>query len=183
MGFGQGISMTPLQLVTAFTPFANGGILVSPTLIKEDESSGASPAGERVISEATAETIRKILVNVTEDPKGTGFLAKIPGVQIAGKTGTAQKYEPQVGYKSGKYFSSFVGFLPAEDPQFLIGVMVDEPQSQYYASLVATPLFKKIAEHSLHILNKGPAQVVAHQTGVQPKEVKAPKALLPSSLS
>lgn len=181
MGFGQGISMTPLQLVTAFTPFANGGVLVSPTLIKEEENPEVAVSGERVISEATAETVRKILVSVTEDPKGTGYLARIPGVKIGGKTGTAQKYEPQVGYKSGKYFSSFVGFLPAEDPQFLIGVMVDEPQSQYYASLVATPLFKRIAEHSMQILNKGPAQAVTQQTLEKPNELKAPKALLPSS--
>jgi len=159
MGFGQGISMTPLQLVTAFSPFANGGFLVSPTLIL-DESSSHHQSGERVLSEETAEIIRNILVDVTQDPKGTGIQAKVPGVEVAGKTGTAQKFDSEKGYKSNKYYSSFVGFLPAKDPQLLIGVMIDEPKAQYYASLIASPLFKVIAEQSLQILNRGPAQAL-----------------------
>lgn len=183
MGFGQGVSMTPLQLVTAFSPFANGGFLVRPTLVMHDKDSQekGTPMGERVISETTAEEIKKILVQVTEDPKASGTLARIPGVLIAGKTGTAQKYDPKMGYKSGKYYSSFVGFLPADKPELLIGVMVDEPKSQYYASLVATPLFKRVAEHSLHLLNRLPAQTTAQ--GPRPKrpEVSPPEELTENS--
>ncbi|NBT57743.1 penicillin-binding protein 2, partial [bacterium] len=168
MGFGQGISTTPLQLISAFSPFANGGFLVSPTILKSstetDEKSFVK--GERIISEETALEIKNMLLSVTEDPKGTGYLAKIPGVRVAGKTGTAQKYDPQTGYKNGKYYSSFIGFLPAENPQFLIGVMVDEPKSEYYASLVASPLFKRIAEHSLHILNRSPSLTVSNSKPV-----------------
>ncbi|MFM8268638.1 MAG: penicillin-binding protein, partial [Pseudomonadota bacterium] len=183
MGFGQGISATPLQLVTAFSPFANGGFLVSPTLLMTSDRKGEDSAGmgERIISEETAERIKTMLISVTEDPKGTGYLAKIPGVRVAGKTGTAQKYDPQTGYRSGKYYSSFVGFLPADNPQFLIGVMVDEPKSEYYASLIATPLFRKIAEHSLQILNRGPSQVVSQTKTIPRKDVSAPKELVKSS--
>ncbi|NBV50930.1 PASTA domain-containing protein [bacterium] len=184
MGFGQGLSTTPIQLVTAFTPFANGGYLVTPTLIKysTEKDDTHVPFGERVISEETAETMRSILVAATEDQKGTGYLAKIAGVRVAGKTGTAQKYDSQGGgYKSGKYYSSFVGFLPAEDPQFLIGVMVDEPKQNYYASLVATPLFKRIAEHSLQLLEKGPAQTVPQNTAGRRKDIIAPKELAKNS--
>lgn len=182
MGFGQGISMTPLQLVTAFSPFANGGFLISPTLLKEDEKS-LTPHGERIISEETAELIKNMLVDVTEDPKGTGFQAKIPGIQVAGKTGTAQKFDSDKGYKSDKYYSSFVGFLPARDPQLLIGVMIDEPKSQYYASQIASPLFKTIAEQSLHILNQGPAQALVEtpQKGNPPRERNIPKFTQTSS--
>lgn len=184
MGFGQGVSTTPLQLVTAFSPFANGGFLVSPTLIKDSERTEETPnqiSGERVISENTAEEIKKMLLSVTEDSKGTGYLAKIPGVRIAGKTGTAQKYDAQSGYKNGKYYSSFVGFLPADNPQFLIGVMIDEPKSDYYASLVATPLFKRIAEHSLQLLNRGPSQLVSKTKNAPRKDVSAPKELTKTS--
>lgn len=176
MGFGQGISMTPLQLVTAFSPFANGGFLVSPTLLKEEETS-LTPNGERIISEETAELIKNILVDVTEDKQGTGFQARIPGIQVAGKTGTAQKFESEHGYKSDKYYSSFVGFLPAKDPELLIGVMIDEPKSQYYASQIASPLFKSIAEQALYILNHGPAQALSETTGksVSSKSRKLPQ--------
>lgn len=167
MGFGQGISMTPLQLVTAFSPFANGGILVSPTLLREDDENH-STNGERIISEETAEMVKNILVAVTEDEKGTGYQAKISGIQVAGKTGTAQKFDPIQGYKSNKYYSSFVGFLPARDPQLLIGVMIDEPTSQYYASQIASPLFKSIAEQSLYILNRGPAQALSKSQSTKP---------------
>ncbi len=183
MGFGQGISATPLQVVTAFSPFANGGFLVSPTLLLDSNrsSQNGQVVGERIISEETAEQMKKMLLAVTEDEKGTGYLGKIPGVRVAGKTGTAQKYDPETGYKSRKYYSSFVGFLPADNPQFLIGVMVDEPKSEYYASLVATPLFKKIAEHSLQILNRGPSQVVSQTKAKPRKDVSAPKELVKST--
>jgi len=183
MGFGQGVSATPLQLVTAFSPFANGGFLVSPTLLMDPDqkSRNGQFVGERIISEETAEQMKKMLLSVTEDEKGTGYLGKIPGVRVAGKTGTAQKYDPETGYKSGKYYSSFVGFLPADNPQFLIGVMVDEPKSEYYASLVATPLFRKIAEHSLQILNQGPSQIVSNQKAQPRKDVSAPKELVKST--
>ena len=156
---------------------------MSPTILKSstetDEKSFVK--GERIISEETALEIKNMLLSVTEDPKGTGYLAKIPGVRVAGKTGTAQKYDPQTGYKNGKYYSSFIGFLPAENPQFLIGVMVDEPKSEYYASLVASPLFKRIAEHSLHILNRSPSLTVSNSKPVPRQDITAPKELQKSS--
>lgn len=183
MGFGQGISMTPLQLVRAFSPFANGGFLVTPTLLSESSTQEEKGVikGERIMSEETALEMKNILLSVTEDPKGTGYLAKIPGVRVAGKTGTAQKYDPTTGYKNGKYYSSFVGFLPADNPRFLIGVMVDEPKSEYYASLVASPLFKKIAEHSLQISNQGPSMTLSETKITPRRDITAPKELQKSS--
>jgi len=183
MGFGQGISTTPLQLVTAFSPFANGGFLITPTLISDESPSSENlpPNGEQVISEKTAKEMRDILVAVTEDKNGTGSFAKIAGVSVAGKTGTAQKYDADTGYKNNKYYSSFVGFLPAEDPQLLIGVMVDEPKSQYYASVVAAPLFRKIAEQSLQILNRRSVPVASAKMPAPRKDVIAPTELVQSA--
>jgi cell division protein FtsI (penicillin-binding protein 3) len=183
MGFGQGISTTPLQLVTAFSPFANGGFLITPTLISDESPSSENlpPNGEQVISEKTAKEMRDILVAVTEDKNGTGSFAKIAGVSVAGKTGTAQKYDAETGYKNNKYYSSFVGFLPAEDPQLLIGVMVDEPKSQYYASVVAAPLFRKIAEQSLQILNRRAVPVASAKMTAPRKDVIAPTELVQSA--
>jgi cell division protein FtsI (penicillin-binding protein 3) len=122
-GFGQGISATPLQIVTAFAPFANGGYLVKPRILM-DETPGKPEEHKRVLSPETVKVMRSILTSVTEQEGGTGLLAKIPDVRVGGKTGTAQKYDPKLGYGAGKYFTSFVGFLPADNPSLLIGVMV-----------------------------------------------------------
>ncbi len=156
-GFGQGISVTPLQMVASYAPFANGGFLVKPRILQGGGDSGKE--SRRVISPQTAEIMKEILISVTEE-KGTGINARIQGIKVAGKTGTAQKYEAGVGYGGHKYFASFIGFLPADKPELLIGVMVDEPKRSYYGAQVAAPLFKRIAERALQILDRLPKREI-----------------------
>ncbi len=153
-GFGQGFSVTPLQMTLSYAPFANGGYLIKPKIFLR-ENADKTPPLQRILKPTTVRTVKEMLVGVTQED-GTGFLAKIPEIQVAGKTGTAQKYEAGKGYASEKYFSSFIGFLPANEPELLIGVFVDEPKKPFYASQVAAPLFRKIAERSLQILNRLP---------------------------
>lgn len=160
-GFGHGFSVTPLQMVAAYAPIANGGYYVTPRILHDESWAVESVRKRRVISERTAETVRQMLAAVVADRKGTGYLARLDNITVAGKTGTAQKYEAGKGYASGHYFSSFVGFLPAERPELLIGVMVDEPQGAYYATSVAAPLWKRIAERGLPILGRVPKVSVA----------------------
>ena len=162
VGFGQGLSTTPIQLVAAFAPFANGGFWVRPKILNEESPEEKKTLNmRRIISSKTAQAIKEMMVSVTEGKGGTGWPAKVANMQVAGKTGTAQKYIPGKGYKAGKYYSSFVGFLPADKPELLIGVMVDEPESDFYATQVAAPLFRRVAERSLQVLGKLPRQTVA----------------------
>jgi len=175
VGFGQGISVTPLQMVMAYAPFANDGYWVRPKImLSEVEIPGVHNSTQRkVLSPATAKAMRDILVSVTEGEKATGVKARIEGIRVAGKTGTAQKYEPGKGYDSKKYLSSFIGFLPAEKPELLIGVMVDEPKAPYYGGITAAPVFKRIAERSIQILDKAPKTTVVKNLVKAP----APKSL------
>lgn len=162
VGFGQGLSVTPLQIVASFAPFANGGYQVRPKILLRDLEK--KEVSKRILSPETVDTMREILVSVTEGKNGTGANARVEGMKVAGKTGTAQKYDPVTGYEGQKYFSSFIGFLPADNPELLIGVMVDEPKGQYYAAQVAAPLFQKIAERTIRLMGKSPKKLVASKT-------------------
>jgi cell division protein FtsI/penicillin-binding protein 2 len=156
VSFGQGIAVTPIQIATAFSAIANGGSLLKPRIIKHftknnDQTLQYVPKKQvrQVISKQTAQQIKDILIKVVET--GTATPAKIPGYLIAGKTGTAQKAkENGLGYEKGKYMSSFIGFFPANNPEYLILVVVDSPKKKYYGSTVACPIFRKIA---LDIIN------------------------------
>jgi cell division protein FtsI (penicillin-binding protein 3) len=144
--FGQGISVTPLQMVLSYAPFANGGYWIAPKIVFKDGEE-EKPIRRKVLSPEVAETMKNILISATEGKGATGLTAKVEGVKVAGKTGTGQKFDrDNGGYQSKKYFSSFIGFLPADKPKFLIGVMVDEPKDQYYANKVAAPLFSRIRQ-------------------------------------
>lgn len=158
VGFGQGISVTPLQMMTAYAVLANGGYLIRPKLYVSSRDANVELP---VLSPKTVDTINDILVSAVEDKAGTGARARIEGIRVAGKTGTAQKYDGERGYDNKKYFSSFIGFLPAERPELLIGIMVDEPKWPYYASQVAAPLFKRIAQRSIQILDRIPRREIA----------------------
>jgi cell division protein FtsI (penicillin-binding protein 3) len=162
-------------MVMAYAPFANDGYWVRPKImLSEVEIPGVHNSTQRkVLSPATAKAMRDILVSVTEGEKATGVKARIEGIRVAGKTGTAQKYEPGKGYDSKKYLSSFIGFLPAEKPELLIGVMVDEPKAPYYGGITAAPVFKRIAERSIQILDKAPKTTVVKNLVKAP----APKSL------
>lgn len=158
VGFGQGVSVTPLQMVAAYAPFANGGYLVRPRILMSEMNGlrNGSVEVRRVLSPHTVQAMRDILISVTEDKHGSGYKAKVAGIHVAGKTGTAQKYEQGMGYDHKRFVASFIGFLPAEQPDLLIGVMVDEPKGTYYGAQVAAPLFKRVAERSLQILDRIP---------------------------
>ncbi len=152
--FGQGISVTPLQMVNALAAIANGGTLHKPYITKEirDERGNlirrTYPTEIRqVIDPDTAQTMTNILIGVVE--KGSGARAKIEGVRIAGKTGTAQKAEKGKGYAAGKEVMSFMGFLPADDPKIAIIVTLDEPSGARFSGTIAAPIFKRIAEQTL----------------------------------
>lgn len=152
--FGQGISVTPLQMVNALAAIANGGTLHRPYITKEIRDDRGNlvkknyPTQVRqVIHPATARKMTDILVGVVE--KGSGMRAKIEGIRIAGKTGTAQKAEKGKGYAAGKEVMSFMGFLPADNPKFAIIVTLDEPKGARFSGLVAAPVFKRIAQQTL----------------------------------
>jgi cell division protein FtsI (penicillin-binding protein 3) len=155
---GQEVGVTALQLVSAISVIANGGHLMKPYIVREVRDkygeiikSYDPVIVHEVISLDTAERLRKILTGVTEE--GTGKLANIEGINVAGKTGTAQKLEPNGTYSHSKYVASFIGFVPAERPVIAIAVVVDEPRPIYYGGVVAAPVFKNAASDILKYLN------------------------------
>ena len=156
---GQGESVTPLQLATAYAAIANGGIMRRPRLI--DRVAGEptpEPGGRRVISAGTAATVRQMLEGVVE-AGGTGAAAAIPGYSLAGKTGTANKVDPATGtYSKTRFIGSFVGFAPVKDPKVLVTVMVDEPKGQIFGAEVAAPAFQEIMRFALPYLGIAPGR-------------------------
>lgn len=159
LSIGQEISVTPLQLIMAVSAIANRGTLMKPMIVKEIVDSMQSKIRifkpkpvRQVVSVDTALTMTKILEQVVED--GTGTMAKVAGYQIAGKTGTAQKFDFSTGkYSKDKYSSWFVGYVPAENPEISILVLLDEPKGSYYGGTVAAPVFQEIASKVLPYLS------------------------------
>jgi cell division protein FtsI (penicillin-binding protein 3) len=148
---GQGISVTPMQMVAGYTAIANGGRLRPPQLIKRiGDESVHEPRGKRVISPEVAEQVREMLEGVLA-AGGTASEVSVPGYTLAGKTGTAQVAENGT-YSETKYVASFIGFAPARNPQLLAAVIVDEPQGEIYGGSVAAPAFGQIAEFALPYL-------------------------------
>ena len=145
LSFGQGITVTPVQLVAAMATFANGGRRVTPRLHAVDPREPLEP-GPQVVSPRTADAVLAMLrIVVTE---GTGSLAALPNAPVAGKTGTAQKVKDG-GYSQKDYIASFVGIAPAVNPRFVIGVFIDEPQGAHTGGLVAAPVFREVAGYAL----------------------------------
>lgn len=154
IGFGQSIAVTPLQLACAAAAAVNGGYYYAPRLVKSISSEDGAVYLEfgkrllcRTVSEETSEILSSMLEGVVKE--GSGKQAYVEGLRVAGKTGTAQKYE-NGHIAAGKYVSSFIGYFPADDPRYLVLVIVDEPQGSYYGSTVAAPcageIFRGIAE-------------------------------------
>ncbi len=154
IGFGQSIAVTPLQLACAAAAAVNGGYYYAPRLVKSISSEDGAVCMEfakrllgRTVSEEASEILSSMLEGVVKE--GSGKQAYVEGLRVAGKTGTAQKYE-NGHIAAGKYVSSFVGYFPADDPRYLALVIVDEPQGSYYGSTVAAPcageIFRGIAE-------------------------------------
>ena len=159
VAIGQEISVTPLQMATAFAAAVNGGVLWRPRIAREL----VSPEGavlksfepqkvRQVISAETSRQVVETLVHVVEE--GTGKAAAVAGYTVGGKTGTAQKYDPQLKtYSSHKYLASFVGVAPARDPRLVVLVMIDEPKGAIYGGSVAAPVFQKVVQRTLRYLN------------------------------
>jgi cell division protein FtsI (penicillin-binding protein 3) len=155
---GQGESVTPLQMATAYAAIANGGVLRPPHVVRSiGDRTLRLPRGHRIISPTTAAQLREMLRGVFA-PGGTASEVSIPGYQLAGKTGTANKIDPTTGqYSTSRYVASFVGFAPARDPKLLVAVIADEPQSAIYGGVVAAPAFGQIMSFALQYLRVPPS--------------------------
>ncbi len=152
LGFGQSITVTPLQLASLFTAFANDGVAVHPRLIEKVGSSRVQVRpGVPLFRAETARTVLQMMKAVVQGEHGTGRALRIEGVEIAGKSGTAQKRDPKTGRMSNSlYVSSFVGYVSADSPEYTVLVMVDSPKKNgYYGAAVAGPVFRAIAEYLL----------------------------------
>ncbi len=162
LAIGQELSVTPLQMAAAFAALVNGGELWRPRVAREL----VSPDGtvlkrfeprkvRQVISPATSRQVVETLIRVVED--GTGKSAAVAGYAVGGKTGTAQKYDPELRtYSNHKYLASFVGFAPARDPRLVVLVMIDEPEGAIFGGSVAGPVFQRVVQRALRYLNVPP---------------------------
>lgn len=155
ISIGQEVAVTPLQVLRAYSAIANGGSLVTPHVVSRVLTPDSRVQWEfksdsrKAISRETADTLKEILKAVTEEG-GTATAASVSGNHVAGKTGTAQMIDPITKkYSKEKYVSSFVGFVPADNPRIAMIVVIYEPKGQTYGGLVAAPAFKKIAESAL----------------------------------
>lgn len=161
IGYGQGISLTPIQLLTAVNAIGNDGVLLQPRYVKAlTDSEGKIVESydpvvvRKVISASTAKKMRSIMQYVVDE--GGGGNARIAGYRVGGKTGTANKIDAGAGKYGDDYYSSFIGMAPMDDPQISILLIVDSPQGAYYGSMVAAPIAKEILTDALRYLNVTP---------------------------
>jgi stage V sporulation protein D (sporulation-specific penicillin-binding protein) len=181
---GQEVAVTPLQVALAYGVIANGGVLMQPQLVLAELDEQGRPAVRfppravrRVVSEHTAAVMRDFLQSVVDS--GTATKAQLAWTKVAGKTGTAQKYDPATHtYARGKYVSSFVGFLPADRPRLVGLVLVDEPRNGHYGGEVAAPIFRDIME-DVRRLRDGPLSTRPPTVQVAAAELKPPPRLVP----
>ena len=158
ISMGQEIGVTPLQMVTAMSAIANGGVLMKPYVVSEVRNAKGQlmaqtmpQAKRRIVSLDTARTLTTLLEGVVTI--GTGGKAGIPGYRVAGKTGTAQKVDPRTGaYSSTLLVGSFLGYVPAENPRLAMIVVIDEPKGEGWGGVVAAPVFRRIGEQVLNYL-------------------------------
>jgi cell division protein FtsI (penicillin-binding protein 3) len=162
ISFGQGITVTPIQLITAISAVANHGVLMTPYVVKAvtDETGNIlksfNPVEKRkVIMPETARALMKMM-NAVTDQDGTGGQAVPIGYTVCGKTGTAQKINANGTYRNCEYNGVFVGFAPAQSPELAVLVVIDEPQKHHYGGVVAAPVFREIVHESFNYLNIPP---------------------------
>ncbi|MDP3980162.1 MAG: penicillin-binding transpeptidase domain-containing protein [Chlamydiota bacterium] len=167
ISMGQEIAVTALQLSRAYCAIANGGYLVKPKIIREIIGQDGRviikddvEERERIIKEEVARDLADALMGVVSE-RGTAPRAAVEGYTVAGKTGTAQKVDPQGGYSQSKFVSSFVGFLPVSDPKAVILVVVNEPKYSHYGGTVAAPYFKTVAANLMRYLEVSPDTLLA----------------------
>jgi cell division protein FtsI (penicillin-binding protein 3) len=188
ISFGQGISVTAIQLATALSAIANGGFLMKPYVVERITNEKGElvqlfkpETVRKVISEETAKKVMVLLKSTTEKG-GTGEGAVPLGYEVAGKTGTAQKVDSLLGgYSEDRYISGFMGFAPADAPKLVLIVIVDEPQGNSYGGVVAAPIFKTIMEKalpSLNIIPKGTMVVKSEISSPPPKEASETQPLI-----
>jgi cell division protein FtsI (penicillin-binding protein 3) len=153
---GQGVAMTIVQMTSMYQAIANDGVRIPPRIVASTTAPDGTvtpttqPEGIRVTSEKTAQTLRTMLESTMMPDGGTGVKAAIPGYRIAGKTGTAQQPDPKTGkYSDTNYWDTFAGIAPADDPQFVIGIMIDNPAHGVHGGDVAAPVFHDIAAYQL----------------------------------
>jgi cell division protein FtsI (penicillin-binding protein 3) len=152
---GQGIAVTPLQMVAAYGAIANDGLWIEPHFVERVVGEERTkPTTRRIISEQTASQLTRMLRGVVEE--GSGTTAQIDGYRVAGKTGTAAKPDPNGGYSKSRYVASFVGFAPASNPQIVVLVTVDEPKGAIWGGTVAAPAFAEIGQFALEYLEIPP---------------------------
>jgi cell division protein FtsI (penicillin-binding protein 3) len=163
ISYGQGITVTPMQMASVYATVANGGTLVQPRLVlgSRDASGVFVPAPASatrpVLARSTADELTQMLSSVVAD--GTGVNAAIPGYQVAGKTGTALIPSPAGGYLKNEYVASFIGFLPASAPRVVVAAIIDRP-STVYGGVAAAPLFQQVARYAIHRLGIAPGAPV-----------------------
>lgn len=158
ISMGQEVGVTPLQMVSAVATLANGGVMMKPYVVSEVRDQKGRLLKEvlpqvkrRAVSPDTARMMTTMLEGVVTN--GTGAKGAIPGFRVAGKTGTAQKIDPQTGaYSSTKFVGSFVGYVPAESPRLAMIVVIDEPQGEAWGGTVAAPVFRRVGEQVLNYL-------------------------------
>jgi cell division protein FtsI (penicillin-binding protein 3) len=158
IAFGQGVSVTAIQLITAVSAIANNGVLMKPYIVRgiADKNNRlvklyAPTVVRKVISPGVAKRLTTMLTEVVGAPDGTGKKASIVNVAVAGKTGTSQKFDFKRGvYSSERVRTSFMGFFPADNPQVAILVMLDEPQRDKWGGVAAAPVFKNIGDQILN---------------------------------
>ncbi|TAL16990.1 hypothetical protein EPN96_07370 [bacterium] len=182
MAFGQGVSVTPLQLLTAYAAIANGGVRMKPRIVREilDVEGKAvrtfepEPAGT-AISAKTAQTISSMLERVVYGDRGTGKLAKVPGYRVAGKTGTAWQTDPATGrYDKRRVVASFIGFAPSRNPKIAVLVTIDRPDTRLgeYGGTLAAPVFSSICRQALPTLGAKPDLEEKEEEKPAPKVAK-----------
>ncbi len=179
--FGQGLSLNAVQAASIYSTIANGGVRNVPSLVRgtTGPDGGFTPASEpgkrRVVSEKTARTLSRMLESVVSDMEGTGTTAKIPGYRVAGKTGTANRVDPETGRYDG-YTSSFAGFAPADKPRVTVYCAVQNPKKgSYFGSDVCGPVYKQVMKFALKSLQIPPTGAKAHPLPVSAEKDRSKK--------
>lgn len=179
MGFGQSVAVTPLGLITAVSAAINGGNLMQPYFVKEIASSSGNIVYSRgatiirrVLSHNVSLSLNRMLQEVVD--RGGGKKAAVAGYDIAGKTGTAQKYENGV-VSHGKYVASFLGYAPADDPEYILLVVIDEPKGAYYGGSIAAPVAHNVFERLFEL-----KQIEANENLEADRLALAPTIKLPN---
>ncbi|MET9930087.1 MULTISPECIES: penicillin-binding protein 2 [unclassified Streptomyces] len=160
--FGQGLSLNAMQAASVYSTIANGGVRIAPTLVRGTKgpdgrfAPAPRPEESRVISEKTARTLAAMLESVVDDQEGTGTRAAIPGYRVAGKTGTANRVDPELGRYKG-YTASFAGFAPADAPRVTVYCAIQNPtRGSYFGGQICGPIYKKVMEFALKTLHIAP---------------------------